>query len=367
MGRKIVLFSDLHAHPFKPYATILENGMNSRLADAVSCVEQIVAYCNEDPEVEAVAFAGDMFHVRRTINVPAFNAIYEALARFRTIGVPLVMIHGNHDQADRLGESHAIYAFRTFATVLDRPGWEILQGRSGYPFTLLGVPYMEDVQSLREVVDTPAPATGLPRLFLGHLGIQGARVGADFVYTNPHDAAAHDLNQDAFDAGFLGHYHIHQAVGPRFWYIGAPLQHNWGDAHQWRGFLTYDMDRGTIEHHDLVAPRFLRVEAAHLSTLSQAQAQALLRDSYVRVTDRRTWTDDEREAWRQMTGARSVEVVNEVQHKPEQQGPRIEVGPGMSPQDLLATYVRSGIQPHDDLDEDYLLQLGLDVMEEVES
>jgi DNA repair exonuclease SbcCD nuclease subunit len=363
---KIVVFSDLHAHPFKPYATVLENGMNSRLADAIGCIEQIHEYVKAN-DIELVLFGGDMFHVRRTINVMAFNAVYEAMAQLRMSGVPVVLIHGNHDQADRHGEEHSIHAFRTFSTVVDKPGWQVVAGKSGDPLALMAVPYTENVEHLRSVVKEACPADQVPRILLGHLGIQGAVVGSDFVYTNPHDATIADLHLDRYDAAFLGHYHQHQQLADNCWYVGAPLQHNWGDRNQWRGFVEYDTDTGEIKQHSLEAPRFVQVPIADLEGGSAAGAEMLCKGNFVRIVDAMPWDEAKRSSTRTQLGARSLEVIppkNGVQPS-SGEGPRLEMTPGMSFQDMLRTYVHAGVQHADGLDTDYLIQLGAEVLEEI--
>lgn len=348
----IVLFSDLHAHPFRPYATILPNGMNSRLADAISCVQQVLGVA-VGADADLVLFGGDLFHARRTINVAAFNATYEAMAAFLVQGIPLAMIHGNHDQADKAGEEHSIHAFRTFATVVDQPGWQVVTGKSGEQYSLLGVPYSENLAHVRDAVREPGPRGH--KLLLAHLGVQGADLGADFVYENPHDATLADLNVDAFDACFLGHYHKHQQLAERCWYIGAPLQHTWGDRDQWRGCLIYDTETKDIQRVGLQAPRF--------EVMREGQPVPP-EDCYLRVEDDRPWPDDRREEQRLQWKARSLEIVP-AKNGATAAGPRLDLAPSMSSQDMLERYILSGVQLAEGLDEQYLLQMGQEILAEV--
>lgn len=351
---KIVVFSDLHAHPFKPYATILPNGAHSRLTDAIECVRQVVRVAVE-ADADLVLFGGDLFHARRTINVPAFNAAYETLAGFVGHQIPLVMIPGNHDQADKAGAEHSVYAFRAFATVCEKPGWEIVTGKSGALYAIMALPYTENLEQIRDAVREPGPRGG-PKLLLGHLGIQGADLGADFVYENPHDATLADLNVDAFDACFLGHYHKHQQLAERCWYVGAPLQHTWGDRDQWRGCLIYDTKARDIELVGLEAPQFVRLQEGQ---------KVPPKDCYVRIEDDRAWTEEKREQARQSLSARSVEIVPPKNGEKKAAGPRLDLAPSTATQDMLERYVRSGVQSAEGLDEQYLLQLGHEVLEEV--
>lgn len=358
---KIAVFSDLHAHGFKAYSTILENGMNSRLYDAVHCVEQIFDYCM-DHDIEVVLFGGDLFHVRRNISVSAFNAMYDILSKFVVCGIQVVLIHGNHDQVNKKGTEHSLHAFNAFATVISEPGWETIEIHGdGGELAVLGVPYTENLEHLRDVVNQPypyrEPAHG--RIMLGHLGIQGAKVGADFVYTNPHDATVQDLNCRVFDSVYLGHYHIHQKLGPNAHYIGAPLQHNWGDKHQWRGFLIHDTETHTFEKVSLNAPKFVEIGPEEDWTKAQD-----FEGNYVRLVTDSLWSTDRREDFRERSGALSWEVVPPKKSRKIAE-PRVRVDPTKSLREVMGEYVKAGVQPYEGLEPDYLLSIGFDILDEV--
>jgi DNA repair exonuclease SbcCD nuclease subunit len=346
--------------------------MNSRLADAVSIIKQVQSVALK-VDADLVLFGGDMFHVRRHIAVRAFNAVYEAMAEFALEKIPIVMIHGNHDQADKQGADYSIYAFRTFCTVIGEPGWHEVVSKGGPLVQLCAVPYMENIEHLRDVISSRkgrsrcAPMAHEPVLFLGHLGIQGAKIGADFVYVNPHDAAITDLSMDIFDAGFLGHYHEHQQLpaSGNFWYIGAPMHHSWGDREDTgRGCIVYDTDSKSFERVRLQAPEFIQVHEK--DTVSRGAVNMRLKDSYLRVVSDRVWSDDEREDLCQRVKARSVEVMQPAVGVQKTATPRLQIQPGSSYQDLVERYVRSGLAPAEDLDPDYLTALGREILEEIE-
>lgn len=355
---KVAIFTDLHAHPFRAYAQVLPGGQNSRLAHALACIDQVRVACAER-EVDLVLFGGDMFHVRKNIPVQAFNAVYDEMARFAEDKLPVLAIHGNHDQADRLGADHSIYAFRSFLTVVDQPHWVQIRGRSGSMYSILAIPYTEDVDHLRKVVGTKMlTVKSTPRILLGHLGLQGAKVGADFVYVNAADPTVGDLGLQNYDAGFLGHYHLHQKVADKLWYVGAPLQHNWGDRGQVRGFMIYDTDTGAAEHIPLRAPRFVQIHDDDLGLPLDIEG------CFVRVVSRREWSPEERLELASAHNLLSLELVHEDEEAPVV-GPRLVVEPGMARQDVLRAYVESGLAPTGDLDEEFLLKVGAEILQEV--
>lgn len=361
---KIVLFSDVHAHTFSALATVLPNGLNSRLADVVSCIDQIREYA-VNIDADLVLFGGDLFHTRKQIPVQALNAAFSAMTMFSVHKIPILMIPGNHDQADREGTEHSLFAFTSFLEVAHTPGWYQMRGKdSSNEYSIMAVPYTENLEHLRDVVQKPAPPTNQPKIFLGHLGIQGAKVGADFVYTNPNDPTAADLNPEAFDAGFLGHYHMPQSLAdaPHFQYIGAPLQHNWGDRGQERGFMVYDTDTGDVDHIPLKAPTFNLLKSREAKKLSPGD----MKNNFVRIIDSKKWSEDAAEDYRTQVEARSVEIVIPPK-KSVDMNQRIDLPTDLAPQDIISRYVSSGHVDVEKLDEDYLVSLGQEIFQEAEA
>lgn len=351
----ILLWSDLHAYPFKSYSKILENGVNSRLQDALNCIEQIYNYAADSKnDIQLILFGGDMFHVRKTIHVQSFNAVYFALEKLSKI-CPIIMIHGNHDQSDKEGKDHSIYGLKNIVQIPE-PGW-YRHDR----FNILTVPYTENNDHLRQIVKTKLP-TGELNIFLGHLGIQGAKTGADFVYSNPYDPTISDLNPNAFDVGFLGHYHLHQHIGNTFYYIGAPLQHNWGDKDQYRGFLTYNVTNSIITKHPLKAPKFIELQEADLN---DSEIKTMTDDNFVRVISDRNWELEEIDNYKKELNVRTFEVIPSGNNIKEHVT-RLVINPATTTKNILQEYLNSELASTENLNKDYLLELGNSVIDSVE-
>lgn len=348
---KIAVFADVHVHPFKNYSTVLSNGLNSRVQDSVSCMKQIFDYCKKN-KIKEVLFAGDMFHTRKSVTVQALKAVYDIVAE-ACCDMNVRMIHGNHDQADREGNDHSLHTFRDICTIVDKPSW-IHTNSTETDIFICAVPYVEDVSTIRELIKSHKVEENQTRIFLGHFGLKYAKIGADFVYEDPHDADINDLSPTLFDVGFLGHFHMHQNLGHNFYYVGSPLQHTWGDVGQDRGFMVYDTDTKHADFISLVSPRFVRFDS--VANVSNCQ------DCFVQIIDTRVWSDDEKEDFRQQIKARTLEIIPLPEEKDLQPGPRIDFQPGMSYQDIVEKYVKSGVQSCEGLNESYLTKLGLEFL-----
>lgn len=358
---KIVIFSDLHAHTFGAYSHPLEDGTNSRLQDTLDVIDDVRALANE-LDADAVLFGGDLFHERRHIVTQAFSKVYEALSLFAIDKIPLFMIHGNHDQADKAGRFHALKPFQTYANVVDEPGWTTLE-TGAEDLHILAVPYIEDTDHLLDIVNIKPPKGEGSKIFLGHFGVDGAKLGADFVYSNGNEPAMGNIPIGRFDAGFLGHFHLHQKMAPNFWYVGAPLQHNWGDKGQVRGCMVYDTETKKAYHHPLNrAPRFVEL------TLAQAtKANVDYSNDFVRIISDKSWSEDRIQETQQDMGCRHLEVVRQKIDVNEAFEIRLKVDPSASYEEMVAEYVKSGLVELEGLEEDHLISIAHRLLAEVSS
>lgn len=261
---KLVVFSDLHAHPLQFGAKVLENGRNSRLQDALDAMAAVRRTAKEQ-RTRAVLFCGDLFHTMDRVLVPALDGVYEEIQRFGEDGLVLFLLVGNHDQAGKTGQ-HALEVFKSLdhVVVMDRPGW---YAHACLPETsIFGIPYLEDTNQLRATLAGVDAATRRSRhaVLALHAGFAGAKVGPQ-EYRMGSELAVGDV-PDGFDLVFAGHYHMPQWLSEerRILYVGATLAHNWGDVNQARGYLVADLARRTIERIESAAPRFLRVTPGEL-------------------------------------------------------------------------------------------------------
>lgn len=359
---KIVIFSDLHAHTFGPYSSSLEDGTNSRLQDALNVINDVRELAKE-VDADGVLFAGDLFHERRHIVTQAFSKVYEALSMFAVDRMPLFLIHGNHDQADRLGRFHALKPLGAFATVVDSAGWVEFQGKTEV-LNILAVPYIEDTNHLLDVINEKAPGGDSPNIFLGHFGISGAKLGADFVYSNGAEPTIEDIPTDRFDVGFLGHFHLHQKLAPNFWYVGAPMHHNWGDVGQERGVMVYDTVTKEATHVPLTGtPRFVELDYRNLKLSREGSEEG----NIVRIVSDKPWGEDKLEETRVRLGAKSLEVVAQKVDVNEAYEVRLKVDPGASYEDMVAEYVQSGLVELEGLEEDWLIGVAHKILAKVSS
>lgn len=276
---EFLAFSDTHFHEFRTYEEIVDHpiayydiSMNSRLRDTwLSCYD-IFSYA-KDHGISTILFGGDLFHTKASYTKAAMEAVYDLLHASNDFGVHIHMITGNHDQATKNGHTHGLTPFEAL------PNVSLLSGYNGFTpvndikhqrsFDLWWNSYIPDRLTLTNSIKSQANYLSQgehkkrPSVLLCHAGVQGGKVGSDYVLLGEEDLDLGDIPYADFDVCLFGHFHQHQNIAPNAWFIGSTHQHNWGCANGLRGFVhvTIDEDRKvTLKHiENTGAPKFINL------------------------------------------------------------------------------------------------------------
>ncbi|MGW2326172.1 exonuclease SbcCD subunit D [Streptomyces sp. NPDC001700] len=251
----------------------------SLLAAQREFLDHLVATVRER-EVDAVLVAGDVYD-RAVPPLAAVELFDDALHRLADLGVPTVMISGNHDSPRRLGVGAGLIERAGIHLRTDPAGCGtpvVLADRHG-DVAFYGLPYLEP-RLVREELD--APDAGHPAV----LGAAMDRVRADLAARPPGTrsvvlahafvtgGAVSDSERDITVGGVacvpaevfdgvdyvaLGHLHGCQTLTERVRYSGSPLAYSFSEAthrkSMWLVELNADGALGATERVDCPVPR----------------------------------------------------------------------------------------------------------------
>ncbi|NBU69936.1 MAG: hypothetical protein EBS53_00575 [Bacteroidetes bacterium] len=346
---EFVVFSDHHAHtfPFGAKEEAYENYfVNSRLKASYDVVAEIQKYVASN-NIKKVFFCGDLFHTREAVPTVALNLMHRAISSLASVA-RVWMMPGNHDYADRDGKIHSLEVFKRidgcrvidWNTPSDTPGLAPrtlrMYGLRKDAVTYSFVPYTDDRQQAAECIATAANSTlpNEPHILFAHLGIQGAKVGSDYVLVSDNDVSVSDIPWQKFAGCFFGHYHEHQQLFKNGWYVGATHQHNWGDANTKRGFLHVKV---YLDHVDF---DFVETKSAPKFILSKEGSQTKPRPmDFVRILTSKKHTPAEIDSLRQSSGAENCEVIY---MPPEVQAATLELSEeNLSPVAMVPAWVKA--------------------------
>ena len=355
--KEFVVFSDLHAHNFTYGATRVSIPMryglyNSRLADTVAVLDEIRDYCNAR-KIKETVFCGDLFHRRTSLSTDVRHVIHDALVEFDDDSIRVHLMAGNHDLGDRDGHVHHLAGLTSSHIMLRTLTPSAFEDGSGVMFHF--VRYLEDrsatVAAMQDCVRRAQMNPDQKHILFGHMGVQGAKVGSDYVLISEHDVKVDEIPYNHFDACFFGHYHEHQQLFRNGWYVGATHQHNWGDTGGTRGFLHVKVFKDKVEfkHVETQAPKF--VIKHHDKPSPEMKANDFVR--YI--------TDDpfqDKHELKKKWGINHLELVAEA--KEEDDSVTLDVSQ-LAPDKILEEWIKF---KNTDFDEEELLKMGQDILKD---
>ena len=235
-------------------------GVNTRLRAVSRTLNWIRDQIKEQDIVE-VAILGDITHEHGRLTPPVLQEVLEVFWLYNEKQLALTALAGNHD-LDAHGHS-IVGAFANHGY----DGYGVLavdvamQAYFGFfPQPVHGIPYGSGeyaLNYLKVMTEKDEPA-----IVLMHHSFEGAKHGAHEF--EPPGGIAPSLIPENIRV-YSGHYHLRQRLAKNVLYIGAPLQHDFGEAAYIPGYTILDFDEvdeegfPTYTFYEVpaeVAPRF---------------------------------------------------------------------------------------------------------------
>ena len=243
MNSKIAILSDPHFHNYKQHSHLV-GGVNSRLLDVVGAVEEAFRMAS-DLGCKHMMIPGDLFHVRGMIKTGVLSYVLDLFdMQTNWYDMKVLMIPGNHDMEDFNGGPHALEPLNLIQNCYVGIG----DGGMFADRFVVAIPYNPTTEKFNQECERLLAYKA--DILMIHQGIDEARPSLNMPETG---ISAAQFKQTVV----AGHYHLPKLMG-RVLSVGAPIQHNFGDEGQDRGFWTLDGDK--FEFHKLTYPEFLTVD-----------------------------------------------------------------------------------------------------------
>lgn len=286
----------------------------SLVEDQAHVLEQLLVAVRETG-ARALVVAGDVYD-RAVPPADAVRLLDDVLSRVtQGLGVPVVMIAGNHDSPDRLGFG---------AAMLERQDLHVrgpvrahvapvTLGDADGPVHFFPIPYVDPAvaraQLGEEGIRTHSDAMAAVTARIGGGGVQGRAVAVAHCFATGGEgcdserplsvggAGNVDVGSFAgFDYTALGHLHRPQQVADRVRYSGSLLKYSFSEAAHHKSVSLVDLDasgNATVEQLPLTPRRDVRVLEGHLEALLEGPGPGESADDYllVRLLDTRAILD----------------------------------------------------------------------------
>jgi len=340
-GEDFLIFSDLHAHPHS------QNW--DRVDHVLEVLEWIKKICVEK-KISTIIFLGDFFHIKDKLLSRVVAKVFPKIVELKDAGIKIIMLVGNHDQPKKdSSEENSLILFSESATIVDSPTH--LKGKNKLNIFL--IPHIENYETLIEAVEEIKPfrEDNKINLLLGHFNIISGKLNEFKQEDKGLDPS--ELSKD-WDYVISGHFHAYQKIRNNVWYVGSPLQINFGEIEQNKGVITYQNNQFNFIENTF-SPKFIDVNEENFTP-------ELVRNNYCRMY------------------VPSMEKANELREKIEaaeaagidvriniQEGTEIFTRNWDNKRDIL-TLAKEWVEKSDvDLDKSKLIELGSDIIKIVRS
>lgn len=288
----------------------------SLIDDQAYVIEQFITLAR-DRKVDAVIIAGDVYD-RALPPTDAVTLLDEVLRKLVIeSGIPVIMISGNHDSADRLGFASEILAghgFHVYGPLASARGPLVMQDKHG-DICFCPIPYAdpgevrihtgdEEIKShdlaIRSLVDSMAMQVpkGTRSVGIAHCWVTG---GTASESERPLTiGGAGEVGVDCF-ASFnytaLGHLHRPQKFGKsNVHYSGSLLKYSFSEADHSKSVNIVEIGKdgkAEVERVSLTARRDVRIIDGALDSILKKKGDRGSTDDYVliRLTDRKAILD----------------------------------------------------------------------------
>ncbi|MGW3915663.1 exonuclease SbcCD subunit D [Streptomyces sp. NPDC005070] len=259
-------------------------------------------------DVDAVVVSGDVYD-RAVPPLAAVQLFDDALHRLADLGVPTVMISGNHDSARRLGVGAGLIG-RAGVHLRTDPagcGTPVVLADAHGDVAFYGLPYLEPALVKDEFAvekaghesvlaaamdrvrdDLAGRAPGTRSVVLAHAFVTGGEVSdSERDITVGGVASVPAGVFDGVDYTALGHLHGSQTISERVRYSGSPLPYSFSEADHRKTMWLVDLGPdGSLaaERIDCPVPRPLARLRGHLEDLLADPALERHTDAWVEAT-----------------------------------------------------------------------------------
>lgn len=191
------------------------------ISDVIRMQEKLVDII-KDRKPDLIVLLGDILHEHEKIHSDALNTALKFIRQLSSMGVPLILIIGNHDLLNNqqfLTDRHGFNAVKKWdnVTVVDKCIHKTIKKHK-----LVFLPYVPPgrfIEALETNKNNWEDATAI----FGHQEFYGCKMGSIVSVDG-------DKWDEAYPLVITGHIHDRQIPQPNIIYTGTPIQHSFGDT-----------------------------------------------------------------------------------------------------------------------------------------
>jgi len=234
---KFLFTGDIHFSGYGQDRLDEETGLPERLSSIKNSLYFMGDYCVEN-DIKDFVFGGDLMHNKSVIYAVAQKMLKDFLVHYKG-KITFHFITGNHDLSGKGSDAISSLEF------LDLVGDECWVGTNACYEPSLWINYDSNTTALvpysYDMVDTIKKNEGSAQILISHFGLSEGVLNSGISIVSK--LSANDLIKADYKLVLLGHYHKPQELindKIKIYYVGSPIQLDWGEKNDQKRFLIVD-------------------------------------------------------------------------------------------------------------------------------
>jgi len=227
---KFAFTADIHLSRYGQDKLEDETNLPERLHSIKNALYEIADYCIAN-DIRVIVIGGDLLHGKSVIYAIAQEIMLEYFHKYNDF-IVFYVIDGNHDLSGK-GES-VVSALRPLENVWNLHWVRFDKIKYLEKDDILFVPYSYDMQKIIK--------KSKAKVLISHFGLSEGVLNSGMSIIS--DLSVKHL-RGKYELVLLGHYHKPQEIiEPNFslYYVGSPIQLDWGEKNDEKRFLVVDSD-----------------------------------------------------------------------------------------------------------------------------
>lgn len=226
---KFAFIADLHLSGYTQDK--IQNNLPERLDSIRNAIYHMANYCIQK-EIDTIVIGGDSLHGKSIIYAIAQDVLVNFFTEFKTI--KFIVIDGNHDLSGK-----GVDAVSALSSLKHIPNVTLVSKIPQSFGDIVCIPYCINI--LEQVKDHRG------KILVSHFGLNEGILNSGISVVA--DIKLKDLI-GRYKLVLLGHYHKNQQIVQNniaLYYVGSPIQLDWGEKNEEKRFLVVDSDTLYVE------------------------------------------------------------------------------------------------------------------------
>jgi DNA repair exonuclease SbcCD nuclease subunit len=267
---KFLFTADIHLSRYAQDKVDADTNLPERLHSIKQCLYSMADYCY-DNDIGTFVIGGDIMHSKSIIYSIAQQLMLDFFEQYKDL--EFFVLDGNHDLSGK--GKDAISSLRSLNSV-DNVNWVSENPMSD--LHILHIPYSYNI------VDQVKQ--GKRKVLISHFGLNEGMLNSGISIQS--DISLNDLIEK-YELVLLGHYHKPQEIITdqiKLYYVGSPIQLDWGEKGDKKRFLIVDtdtLDVQSIETQGYKKHIELEIKASNKTQVLKEAEKQMQSGNYVKL------------------------------------------------------------------------------------